>query len=74
MSTNLDKIIRIFPEIRTCLYRLQYTEADMEGFRIFLQKYYRNKRRKSVIQEVDHGKSEGQKEKYSSSFYWLKKQ
>ena len=46
----------------------------MEGFRIFLQKYYRNKRRKSVIQEVDHGKSEGQKEKYSSSFYWLKKQ
>ena len=66
--------IRIFPEIRTCLYRLQYTEADLEGFRIFLQKYYRNKRRESVIPEVAHGKSEGQKEKYSSNFYWLKKQ
>ena len=38
-------------------------EKKGEGFELF-----------TVIQEVDHGKSEGQKEKCSSSFYWLKKQ
>ena len=54
-------------------FGLVYTDyntqkTDLEGFRIFLQKYYRNKRRESVIQEVAHDNQRGRKKSVAAVF------